>query len=83
MGATEAARAAGLRIPADIPNAFVIKLVGDSQFILGDDSDGPAFWGQHGNRTRVGTLWLLMLAIQQMLTRKLKLVVKGATGPCL
>lgn len=44
LGATEAAQAAGLEVPADIPNAFVIEPVGESLFILGDDSDGPAFW---------------------------------------
>ncbi len=57
LGATEAARAAGVKVPEDTPNAFVIKRIGDSLFVLGDDSEGEAFWVQHGNRTRVGTLF--------------------------
>ena len=57
LGATRAAQAAGLAVPTDVPNAFVIKLVGSSLFIVGDDSEGAPFWIQHNNRTRVGTLF--------------------------
>jgi hypothetical protein len=41
-GGTEAARRAGLQVPAKTPNAFVIKLAGNALSILGDDFDGPA-----------------------------------------
>lgn len=67
LGGTEAAREAGLHLPASTPNAFVIKLVGNTLFILGDDSDGPAFWVQHGNRTRVGTLFGVYEFVQRQL----------------
>ncbi len=39
------------------PNAFRIKLAGQSLFILGDDSGGPVFGIQQSNHTRVGTLF--------------------------
>ena len=47
----------GLKIGSDTANAFRIKLVGGSLFILGDDSDGPVFGLQQSNYTRVGTLF--------------------------
>lgn len=57
LGATRAAAKAGLRLKDATPNAFITKLVGDSLFILGDDTDGPVFGVQQNNRTRVGTLF--------------------------
>ncbi|NUQ65302.1 MAG: DUF4838 domain-containing protein [Pirellulales bacterium] len=67
LGTTKAAQAAGLRVPADTPNCFVIKLVGNSLLILGDDSEGQPFWIQHGNRVRVGTLF----GVYEFLERRL------------
>jgi len=67
LGATRAAAAAGLTVPDTTPNAFVIKVIGNRMFLLGDDSDGPAFWILHGNRTRVGTLF----AVYEFLERGL------------
>ena len=67
LGATRAASAAGLSVPGIAPNAFVIKVIGDRMFLLGDDSDGPAFWILHNNRTRVGTLF----AVYEFLERGL------------
>ncbi len=67
LGETEAARAAGLAVSADSPNAFVIKSIGDVLYILGDDSDGPAFWILHGNRTRVGTLFAVYAFLEKQL----------------
>ncbi len=57
LGATRAAAESGLLVSRARPNAFRIKLVGQSLFILGDDSDGPVFGIQQNNRTRVGTLF--------------------------
>ena len=57
FGATRAAAQHGLKIGSDTANAFRIKLVGGSLFILGDDSDGPVFGLQQSNYTRVGTLF--------------------------
>ncbi|NOY82571.1 MAG: DUF4838 domain-containing protein [Kiritimatiellaeota bacterium] len=78
LGATKAAQAAGLDVPSVTPNAFRIKLIGDRLFLLGDDSDGPAFWILHGNRTRVGTLF----AVYEFLERRLRVrwIWPGETG---
>lgn len=67
LGATQAAEAAGLAIPENVPNAFVIKRINGSLFIVGDDSNGEPFWIQHGNRTRVGTLF----GVYEFLERRL------------
>ncbi len=78
LGATEAAHAAGLEVPDITPNAFRIKLIGNRLFLLGDDTDGPAFWILHGNRTRVGTLF----AVYEFLERALRVrwIWPGETG---
>jgi hypothetical protein len=57
LGATRAAAKQGLSVSSDTANAFRIELVGQSLFILGDDSNGPVFGVQQNNHTRVGTLF--------------------------
>ena len=57
LGATRPASQNGLHVGSGTANAFRIKLVGGSLFILGDDSDGPVFGLQQTNHTRVGTLF--------------------------
>ena len=49
------------------PNERIGKLVGDRLYLAGDDSDGPAAWIMHNNRTRVGTLF----AVYEFLEREL------------
>lgn len=67
LGATQAAAQAGLRVTDTTPNAFQIKLVGQSLFILGDDSDGPVFGSLQNNRTHVGTLFGVYEFIQKQM----------------
>lgn len=60
LGATRAAKAAGLSAQALAPNGCLIKLVGDNLFILGRDTDGPLWsnqWTIHEIRTQMGTLF--------------------------
>ncbi|OIO97272.1 MAG: hypothetical protein AUJ96_23415 [Armatimonadetes bacterium CG2_30_66_41] len=57
VGACRAAAKAGLDTDALPPNGFLLKLIGDRFFLVGDDSDGPPAWILHNNRTRVGTLF--------------------------
>jgi len=57
LGMTRAATENDLKVGSGTANAFRIKLVGSSLFILGDDSDGPVFGVQQSNYTRVGTLF--------------------------
>ncbi len=49
------------------PNERIGKLVADRLYLVGDDSDGPAAWIMHNNRTRVGTLF----AVYELLEREL------------
>jgi len=57
LGASRAAAEAGLAAEGLPPNGFILKLIGERFFLLGDDSDGPPAWVLHNNRTRVGTLF--------------------------
>lgn len=57
LGSCRAAEEAGLSTDDLPPNGFILKLMGDRFFMLGDDSDGPAAWILHNNRTRIGTLF--------------------------
>ena len=57
VGGCRAAAEAGVRTEGLPPNGFILRLVGDRFFLVGDDSDGPAAWILHNNRTRVGTLF--------------------------
>jgi hypothetical protein len=57
LGPTRKARELKLSAASLPPNGFIIKLVSGDLFMLGDDSEGPVFGFQHGNRTRVGTLF--------------------------
>jgi hypothetical protein len=67
LGACAATAAAGI-LPDELePNEWVGKLIGDRLYLAGDDSDGPAAWVMHGNRTRVGTLF----AVYQLIEREL------------
>ncbi len=70
LGATRDAAKVGLGVKFSTPNAFQIKLIGQSLFILGDDSDGPAFGVLNGNRTHVGTLFGVYEFIQKQLNAR-------------
>lgn len=65
LGGCRAATDAGLSLDATEPNAWVIKLIGNRLYMLGDDSDGPAAWILHNNRTRVGTLFAVYSFLEQ------------------
>lgn len=67
LGACRATAEAGI-VPEDLePNEWVGRLVGDRLYLVGDDSDGPAAWIMHNNRTRVGTLF----AVYELIEREL------------
>jgi hypothetical protein len=57
LGACRASKNAGLDPSGLAPNGYLIKTIDGNLFVVGDDSEGEAFWIQHGNRTRVGTLF--------------------------
>ncbi len=57
LGACRATAAAGIGTAELPPNGFILKRIGNRFFLVGDDSDGPAAWILHNNRTRVGTLF--------------------------
>ena len=78
VGPTAAAAELGLLVSDDEPNVFVIKLIGDRLFLLGDDSDGQPFWILHNNRTRVGTLFAVYEFLEQHLDARW--IWPGATG---
>jgi hypothetical protein len=67
LGACRAARELGIPPKTITPNGFVIRCVGDRLFLAGDDSPGEPFWVQHGNRTRVGTLFAVYEFLQRQL----------------
>jgi hypothetical protein len=57
IGACRATADAGISTAGLPPNGFILRLVGDQFFLVGDDSDGPPAWILHNNRSRVGTLF--------------------------
>ena len=57
VGATRAATDAGLSAADLDVNGYIVRAEAERLFILGDDSEGEPGWIQHGNRTRVGTLF--------------------------
>ena len=67
LGGCRASANAGLGVDAADPNAWTIKLIGNRLYMLGDDSDGPAAWILHSNRTRVGTLFAVYSFLEQHL----------------
>ncbi len=67
VGGCRATAEAGIDTAGLPPNGFILKLVGDRFFLVGDDSDGPPAWILHGNRTRVGT----MFAVYEFLEKRL------------
>ncbi|MBT3377650.1 MAG: DUF4838 domain-containing protein [Lentisphaerae bacterium] len=67
LGSCRATVDAGIGTTALEPNTWILKLKGNRFLLAGDDSDGPAAWILHGNRTRVGTLF----AVYQFLERHL------------
>ena len=67
VGGCQATAEAGIDTAGLPPNGFVLKLVGDRFFLVGDDSDGQPAWVLHNNRTRVGTLF----AVYEFLERHL------------
>ena len=58
LGPCRATGKLGLKLAELQPNAFVMRSVGGNLYLVGDDSPGDVFWILHGNRTRVGTLFL-------------------------
>ena len=67
LGACEMTRAAGIDVAGFEPNAWTLKLRGRRLFLAGDDSDGPAAWILHNNRTRVGTLFAVYRFVEKQL----------------
>jgi Domain of unknown function (DUF4838)/Glycosyl hydrolases family 2, sugar binding domain len=65
LGACHATVEAGITPESLEPNEWVGKLTDDRLYLAGDDSDGPAAWILHGNRTRVGTLFAVYELIEQ------------------
>ncbi|MBL7037972.1 MAG: DUF4838 domain-containing protein [Pirellulaceae bacterium] len=57
IGGCRATAEAGINTAGLPPNGFILRLASDRFFLVGDDSDGPAAWILHNNRTRVGTLF--------------------------
>ncbi|HCU38687.1 MAG TPA: hypothetical protein DGT21_25710 [Armatimonadetes bacterium] len=70
LGGCRASAEAGLGFDGTDPNAWTIRLTDDRLYMLGDDSDGPAAWILHGNRTRVGTLFAVYSFLEQRLDVK-------------
>ena len=67
VGGCQATAKAGV-LPEELdPNERIGQLAGDRLYLAGDDSDGPAAWIMHGNRTRVGTLFAVYELIQREL----------------
>lgn len=67
LGDCRATAEAGI-LPKELkPNEWIGKLAADRLYLAGDDSDGPAAWIMHNNRTRVGTLF----AVYELLEREL------------
>ncbi|MGC9317340.1 MAG: DUF4838 domain-containing protein, partial [Armatimonadota bacterium] len=67
IGACRATAAMGVDAEALPINGFIIRADRDRLVLTGDDSDGPAAWILHNNRTRVGTLF----AVYHLLDRHL------------
>lgn len=67
IGATRTATAAGLATEGLPPNGFILRADADRLFLLGDDTDGPAAWILHSNRTRVGTLFAVYRLLDEYL----------------
>lgn len=63
------ARTLGLGLkPEELrPNGFFVRNAGGNLHLLGDDSEGEVFWIQHGNRTRVGTLFAVYEILEKQL----------------
>ena len=63
LGNCGATKQAGIKTKWDVPNSFLIKLMGKRFFMVGDDTDGPVLSSRgiegslHDNKTRVGTLF--------------------------
>lgn len=66
-GATRAAEQARLSNAELPPNGYIIRAEAERMYLLGDDTEGEPGWIQHGNRTRVGTLF----AVYHLLDRDL------------
>lgn len=70
LGATQAGNRVGLDTKALKPNGYRIALVGGNLYLRGDDSVGEVFWIQHGNYTRVGTLFAVYEFVEKTLKAK-------------
>ncbi len=67
IGACRATAEASV-VPEELPiNGFVIRADERRLYLAGDDTEGPAAWILHNNRTRVGT----MFAVYHLLDRQL------------
>ncbi len=67
IGACRATAEAGV-VPDELPiNGYIIRADARRLYLAGDDTDGPAAWILHNNRTRVGT----MFAVYELLDRHL------------
>ena len=67
LGTCRAAAEAGLSAEGLPPNGFRMRATEEALYMLGDDSDGPAAWILHNNRTRVGTLFAVYEFVERNL----------------
>lgn len=67
LGRCAATATLDLKLAALPPNGYVIRTAGGALYLAGDDSPGDVFWIQHGNRTRVGTLFAVYDVLEKHL----------------
>ena len=67
LGPCQATLALGLRLEQLQPNGYFARSANGNLYLIGDDSAGDVFWVQHGNRTRVGTLFAVYDLLEKQL----------------
>ena len=67
LGPCQKTLALGLKLERLQPNGYFARTVNGNLHLLGDDSPGAVFWVQHGNRTRVGTLFAVYDILEKQL----------------
>ncbi len=67
LGACAAARGLGLDAAGLPPNGYRVRNAPGALYVAGDDGPGDVFWVQHGNRTRVGTLFAVYEILETQL----------------
>jgi hypothetical protein len=67
LGPCAATKALDVDLATLPPNGYVIRNAPGALHLAGDDSPGDVFWIQHGNRTRVGTLFAVYELLETQL----------------